>query len=344
MFCEEKITEVLYGHTEWEEYWPRYFLDCHYELAYHVEEGESLYLLTDHFVITLNVKGATLSEKPLVLKDNEWVDEAAIEEGTPWRELEATLFVGQRLMEVERDDRNYLLHFDDFTMKLVPYEQGQLQLGLYDPDNLPVLGCDRHLQRHCDCGGKGEILMDFVTDFQVRCKNCKKATWAEMNLYQAIEAWNRGETPVLLETTKEQFLRRIEEPIQRIEISDSELLCYEGDSCTATQIELRFSDCSYFLSSYKVSDSRSELQLRRRDIVIHREEQRKIIAKKGNIRFLTEKHRGNKDELWFALDDAYLRILSDGHMVRGELVPYDPDGNSYISERKRLFDEECDRN
>ena len=43
------------------------------------------------------------------------------------------------------------------------------------------------------CGADGEILLDFVSDYIVRCKKCKKSTWAAMNLIEAIEDWNNGE-------------------------------------------------------------------------------------------------------------------------------------------------------
>ena len=62
-----------------------------------------------------------------------------------------------------------------------------------------VLGCDRHLTWKCDCRGDGEILMDFVGDYIVRCKNCKKATWANMELQSAIRDWNNGELHCVLD-------------------------------------------------------------------------------------------------------------------------------------------------
>lgn len=342
MFCEEQITEVLFGQVDSDDYRFKDFLDCYYELAYHVEEGACLYLLTDHYVITLNEMGVTLSKKPLVLKEDEWLRETVTDENPTWRALEATLFVGQRLTKVERLDGQYLLHFDDFVLKLLPYECGELKFGLYEPDDLPVLGCDHQLQRRCSCGGEGEILMDFVSDFIVRCKTCKKATWAEMNLYLAIEAWNQGETPARMETVKEKFIRQRKEPIQKIEVDPSELLSYDGTTCVAMQIELCFSDCSYFVSSHKVSDSRSELELRRRDVVIHRKKQHQISVDKGNLRFVTEKCRGGKTELWLTLNEDYLRITTDGRFIKIESIPYNPDGNPYAPKRKMLFDDEPD--
>lgn len=44
-----------------------------------------------------------------------------------------------------------------------------------------------------ECGGPGELLLDFVSDYVVRCQNCKKSTWTAMNAIDAIEVWNAGE-------------------------------------------------------------------------------------------------------------------------------------------------------
>jgi hypothetical protein len=59
---------------------------------------------------------------------------------------------------------------------------------------LRVLGFDRFINSKCPiCGGEGEILLDFVCDYVVRCKSCKKSTYAEMQIRHAIENWNNGE-------------------------------------------------------------------------------------------------------------------------------------------------------
>ena len=43
------------------------------------------------------------------------------------------------------------------------------------------------------CGGEGEVLLDFVSDYVVRCKECRHSTYAEMQIRHAVENWNKGE-------------------------------------------------------------------------------------------------------------------------------------------------------
>lgn len=203
MFCNEPIEEVFCGHTKTEEPLPNSFLDCYFELAYHVEQGECLLFSTKNYVITVDGNGASLSPKPIVLKENQWLDPAVDKgKGTGkalWVEIEATLFVGERLLEVQKTDEFYLLKFDDFELKVIPYERGEMKKDLYVEHYQPILGCDRLLKRKCECGSEGEIFIDFVSDFIVCCKRCKKSTWAGMNLIDAIDDWNKGETPIMLD-------------------------------------------------------------------------------------------------------------------------------------------------
>lgn len=44
-------------------------------------------------------------------------------------------------------------------------------------------------------GGEGELLLDFVSDYVVRCKGCGRSTRAEGFAICAIGDWNHGETP-----------------------------------------------------------------------------------------------------------------------------------------------------
>ena len=44
-------------------------------------------------------------------------------------------------------------------------------------------------------GGEGELLLDFVSDYVVRCKGCGRSTRAEGFAIRAIGDWNHGETP-----------------------------------------------------------------------------------------------------------------------------------------------------
>lgn len=49
------------------------------------------------------------------------------------------------------------------------------------------------LSRKCSCGAAGEMLVDFVADFVVRCTKCHKSTHAYINPHDAANHWNNGD-------------------------------------------------------------------------------------------------------------------------------------------------------
>lgn len=177
------------------------FLDCYHDIAYHCTEGYRLVLDTENYAISLCKNGVVKQDKnELFEQDGEWLQNGIefFEDGeAPWVHFETTLFVGERLLSVTKESEIYLLKFDDFVLKIIPHENGDSIDGLHNQDHWSynyVLGCDRHLKRKCPyCNGDGEILLDFVSDYIVRCKECKKSTWAGMNLIDAITDWNNGE-------------------------------------------------------------------------------------------------------------------------------------------------------
>ena len=202
MFCEERITKVYLGVQEYDDlYSANEFLDCYHDLAYHCTKGYRIVLETEHYAISLSANGV-LKESKEDLREGrgEWLRNGVEDTGPgdpPWVHFETTLFVGERLLSVTQQDELFLLRFDDFTLKLIPHADGGTIEGLHNQCHWSynhVYGCDRHLRAKCPhCGSEGEILMDFVSDYIVRCKNCKESTWAAMNLKHAIEDWNNGE-------------------------------------------------------------------------------------------------------------------------------------------------------
>lgn len=202
MFCDEKILKVYMGVVEYDDvYSHNTFLDCYHDIAYHCTEGYRLVLETENYAISLCKNGVVKQDKnELFEQDGEWLQNGIefFEDGeAPWVHFETTLFVGERLISVTKDKGIYLLKFADFVLKIIPHENGNSIDGLHNQDHWSynyVLGCDRHLKRKCPyCNGDGEILLDFVSDYIVRCKDCKKSTWAGMNLIDAIDDWNNGE-------------------------------------------------------------------------------------------------------------------------------------------------------
>ena len=200
LFCAEPVVaayEGKAGETEG-------FFDRYHDLALHAAPGYRLLLETEKHVISLGASGVTLSEKTGTVEDHaepgELVESfvhSLREMGDAlWEDYEATLFKGERLRSVEERDGSWLLRFDDFQLKLIPHPA--------DGDGVPTLkskyymaynhvyGCERLLERKCECGGTGELLLDPVFDYVVRCGGCGRSTLAALKPNVAIRSWNEG--------------------------------------------------------------------------------------------------------------------------------------------------------
>ena len=202
MFCNEKIVKVYIGVRECNDFHAENaFLDCYHDIAFHCTKGYRLVLETASYAISLSYNGVIKEQKnKLQEEQGEWLREGiehTEEDEEPFVSFESILFVGERLLSVTQADDIFLLQFDDFTLKLVPHPDGNGITGLRNCNHFSynyVLGCRRYLKSKCPhCGGDGEILLDFVDDYVVRCKQCKKSTIANMELRFAIEDWNDGD-------------------------------------------------------------------------------------------------------------------------------------------------------
>lgn len=208
MFCDEKIINVYLGQHAYRDIeGANCWFDCCHDIAFHTTEGYRLVLETDNYMISLGVNGVIIqSKKAFKPYDNEWLEETVhiweekTENGIEREtivDFENTLLVGQRLCSVKNCNGYFLLKFDDFELKLIPYNLDDDIPSVRNADHWSynyILGFDKFLKTKCPlCGGEGEVLLDFVSDFVVRCKNCKNSTWAEMEIRHAIEDWNKGE-------------------------------------------------------------------------------------------------------------------------------------------------------
>ncbi len=200
MFCDEKIIAVYLGQNEYHDIdGADCWFDIYHDIAFHTTEGYRLLLETDSYMISLGADVVSVTNKdefkPI---EHEWLEEYVHNlEDEVIVEFESTLFVGQRISSVDKTEEFYLIRFDDFSLKMYVYELGKMDKSLRNRDHWSynnVLGFDRFIKAKCPlCGGEGEILLDFVSDYVVRCKSCKKSTYAEMQLRHAIDHWNDGE-------------------------------------------------------------------------------------------------------------------------------------------------------
>lgn len=169
-------------------------------------KGRRIVLETEHYYISLASADVSISDKNGSIEefeeDGEFLDDFVhtdcFEQGdSPWVDYEATLFVGERLIDVQVCNGLFLLYFDHFNLKIIPHNLDENDVPSLENNNHfsynHVYGLERFIRKKCTCGGTGELLLDFVSDYVVRCKECKKSTWASMNAIDAIKDWEAGE-------------------------------------------------------------------------------------------------------------------------------------------------------
>ena len=198
MYCDETIKRIVFGINDDES--GVFPLVCFWTnpLKYHAIEGNRIILITDNWAISLGCNG--VSKEPIEEfheKECEYFMDGIddVEDDVPWVTTEATLFTGERLERVNNVDSYYSLEFTDFKLNIIPHDlQDDLLKYMQHKHKYDrVYGMDRLLTRKCDCGGTPQMVIEFVDDFMVCCKECGKSTWANMNAIYAIEDWNDGE-------------------------------------------------------------------------------------------------------------------------------------------------------
>lgn len=205
MFCDEVIKRV-YERRAREEAGKHCdaYLQLEGDLEYHVTYGYWLIFETEHHAISLGADGVKIwnSLSDACPNSDELEDLSDIEY---WVHPEHTLFVGEHIQTIRRNNVYWEIHFDHFPMRLYPYDNTKqkdsrftwLRLGI--ADYKPMAVGNHFLTRKCACGGEGEIIIDYVHDYFVRCKKCHASTWASMCLIDAIKDWNAGKMADLLE-------------------------------------------------------------------------------------------------------------------------------------------------
>ena len=199
LFCDEIIEKVYFGEPEHLDD-GNYFLDCYYDMAVHIFGRYRLIFETKHYYMSIENSGIIKIDKtsPVesVLREGEMLDPCILvyEGDNSWVavDYESTLFVGERLLSVAEIEGGFRLRFDDFELKLIPHFTSSTIPSIYPHDYCRVYGTERLIKK-CSCGGIGELLLDFVSDYVVRCSKCKKSTWARMCAIDAINEWNAGE-------------------------------------------------------------------------------------------------------------------------------------------------------
>lgn len=254
MFCSEPIMHVYqriyYG--EKEQPWHNAILRLTGSFEYHATDGYWLVFQTEHFVISLGHDGVQMyTNMDDFCVEDELDPLSGIDD---WTTTEETLFIGERVHTINGGDGCWDITFDHFALKLYGYKEDTARIveryTNATSDYTPLTVGAHLLKRKCTCGGEGEIFLDFVSDYLVRCKNCHASTWAGMCLIDALEDWNSGNTPIQLDTSEERFFKKVHEsPIRYIALEDRGLWYATEQSCETNRVVFAFDDEFYFVES-----------------------------------------------------------------------------------------------
>ena len=122
--------------------------------------------------------------------------------------FQTELFVGERLVSVEKNNDTFFLTFDDFAMTVMPFHYKELNTKSQCSGLLAfkrVAGCNRYLKRKCTCGGDAEILFRALPGYVVRCKKCYESTVGFDCVRDAANSWNSGKTPCKINEIEQNY-------------------------------------------------------------------------------------------------------------------------------------------
>ena len=193
MFCEEKVIKVYLQRFKYDYPNANCFFDYFDNIVFYTTDEYKIVLETENYMISIGINGIALCSKTdfkLEYSNSEFLESDIDEEYIGFK---TELFTGERLISVEKREDILKLSFDDFTMKVMPFHYKKLNVKSRDLLEFGrVAGCDRYIQRKCDCGGEAEILYRNLPGYVVRCKKCNKSTAGFDSVCEAAESWNSG--------------------------------------------------------------------------------------------------------------------------------------------------------
>ena len=179
--------------------------------VWHVTSGYALFFQTAGSLIYVGSDGVRLLPRDAPELSNWPMDE--------YEDL-TTLFAGEHIVSVSEPGETYEIVFDDFTLGVRVWPAGEMPHGIGDNGlaTVPAHGYDRLLIRRCSCGGRGQVLFDFVDDSLVRCSSCHYSTPAYGLTSYAIRDWNCGNTPCRVELLQEHLDEYHGRPVWQIAV------------------------------------------------------------------------------------------------------------------------------
>lgn len=300
-------------------------------IEYTVTEGYGMILQTEADYIVLGYEGVQVFAELPYAPDEFFIEEAEWhwEDGEPGSEIETMLFVGERLVQVQKESDIYILQFDDFKMYLNPRQTnafGYFENSVY----VPIPGLGRHLTRRCECGGLAEVMVDPRDDFLVCCPKCHRSTYAGYNLREAINKWNNNELDTILDLNEEPFVDYIlKYPIHYMALSDNRM-CYDDNLYDCSEILIYVGDIYFLVASQRVDYDKNDFYISRFNWVnTELDFNRKIISTKEEPIIFVRKETDNAPfpVLRFQMGERPVLLTADDGCVTIGLSHLDVDDN-----------------
>ena len=201
LFCEEKIVKVYLQRFKYDYPDADCFFNYFDDIVFYTTNEYKIVLETENHMISIGINGISICPKEdftLEYSYSELLESDSYElpaDDECYIGFQTELFVGERLLNVEKNNDIFILYFDDFTMKVMPFHYKKLYVKSIDLLEFGrVIGCDRYIRRKCDCGGDAEILYRALPGYVVRCKECHQSTAGFECVSEAAESWNSGKT------------------------------------------------------------------------------------------------------------------------------------------------------
>ena len=316
MICEEKIINFynLILRDNYEEEWQDEYFQIVRKIELHTTGANWFVLETKNYYITIGIDGVKKHKKPYEFDNNRYdlLDYHS-------NDYESVVFFGQRICCVEERKNEFEVYFDDFSVKVYRYTRDNAQtiagLGYYIGEQ--KAGAGNHLLKKCvECGGKGELYLDWVGDFFVRCSSCHSSTNSFMWVKGSIDAWNSGEELFFLKTAIEELFDRLNKyEIKKISLAGRCFERIDENNYYANELIIEFDNNEYSYFLLKAVRFIDELTFSCDEMCDYNKElyPHIIESKKGNIKFLAyyEELDGTK-VMEFNVDNRVLRIETLG--------------------------------
>ena len=320
MLCKERIIDVhtLFYRDSYEKRWMNGYFQITYHMEYHATDGYWLMFETKNKYITAGADGVNIYDKESGFPDEKYDQYSLVD--APFETYDKTVFVGKHIMKVEEkiDEDNtpfFELFFETFSMRVYAYteKEGEYFVSRGEARTYhPVDTGENLLRAKCKCGGEGEVLLDFVSDYIVRCKKCHASTYADMCMATAINDWNKQKLPCVVDTDMEEFYEKLKnEKVQYIAFDKEEAYFLDDNLCDVPQAIIVFEKTWFLLSGARVRNGRKAFAAERGGYIRDKFTGEIRASNDEQITFLHKECEFGTPKMYFKMDDAMLGVDVD---------------------------------